>query len=101
MRGTSHVVFGLAGAVIIANLNIHIGDLHYIAGPHLQDTPITIDAVAEKVIYYGFAALGALTPDIDNARSSLGKRLGPISKGLQHLTGHRTFFHSLLGLAII
>jgi inner membrane protein len=95
MRGSSHVVFGLAGAVIIAN--IHPG----VAGPSLLAAPVTIDLVAEKAIFYGFAALGALTPDIDNARSSLGKRLGPISRGFQHLTGHRTFFHSLLGLAIV
>ena len=99
MRGTSHVVFGLAGAVLIAN--IHAGPFHYIAGPSLLAAPVTIDLTAEKVIYYGFAALGALTPDIDNARSTLGKRLGVVSKGLQHLTGHRTFFHSLLGLAIV
>jgi inner membrane protein len=95
MRGTSHVVFGLAGAVLIANLP------PYIAGPSLFAAPATIDLTAEKLIFYGFVALGALTPDIDNARSSLGQRLGPISKGLQHLTGHRTFFHSLLGLAIV
>ena len=95
MRGTSHVVFGLAGAVLIANIP------PYIAGPSLLSAPVTIDLTAEKVIFYGFAALGALAPDIDNARSALGQRLGLISKGLQHLTGHRTFFHSLLGLAIV
>ncbi len=101
MRGTSHVIFGLAGAVIIANINFNIGGLHYIAGQSLITPDATIDLAAEKVVYYGFAALGALTPDIDNARSALGKRLGPVSKGIQHLTGHRTFFHSLLGLAIM
>ncbi len=94
MRGTSHVVFGLAGAVIIANAT-------HVAGPSILAAPATIDLAAEKVVFYGFAALGALTPDIDNARSALGQRLGPISKGLQHLTGHRTFFHSLLGLAVV
>ncbi len=94
MRGTSHVVFGLAGAVVIASAT-------HVAGPSIFAAPVTIDLTAEKIVFYGFAALGALTPDIDNARSTLGKRLGPISKGIQHLTGHRTFFHSLLGLAII
>ncbi len=94
MRGTSHVVFGLAGAVVIASAT-------HVAGPSIFAAPATIDLVAEKVVFYGFAALGALTPDIDNARSALGKRLGPISKGIQHLTGHRTFFHSLLGLAVV
>jgi len=94
MRGTSHVVFGLAGAVLIANAT-------HVAGPSILAAPATIDLAAEKAIFYGFAALGALTPDIDNARSALGQRLGPISKGIQHLTGHRTFFHSLLGLAVV
>jgi inner membrane protein len=95
MRGTSHVVFGLAGAIVIASIP------PYIAGPSLFSEVPTIDHVAEKVIFYGLAALGALAPDIDNASSTLGKRLGPISRGVQHLTGHRTFFHSLLGMAII
>lgn len=94
MRGTSHVVFGLAGAVVIASAT-------HVAGPSLLTPTVTIDLAAEKVIFYGFAALGALTPDIDNARSAMGRRLGPLSRGIQHLTGHRTFFHSLVGMAII
>ena len=44
--------------------------------------------------------VAALVPDIDNARSTLGQRLGPISKGIQHYIGHRKLFHSLLGLAL-
>jgi inner membrane protein len=95
MRGASHVVFGLAGAVVIASIPPNI------AGPSLLSVPPTIDHVAEKVIFYGLAALGALAPDIDNASSTIGKRLGPISRGAQHLTGHRTFFHSLLAMAVI
>lgn len=95
MRGASHVVFGLAGAIVIANIPPNI------AGASLFSEPVTIDHLAEKVIFYGFAALGALAPDIDNARSTLGQRLGPISRGAQHLTGHRTFFHSVLALASI
>ena len=43
---------------------------------------------------------GALLPDIDNARSTLGHKLGWISKQIQHLAGHRTLFHSLLGLLL-
>jgi len=45
-------------------------------------------------------AFGALLPDIDNARSTLGKRFGWISKEIQHVFGHRTLFHSILGLAL-
>ncbi len=95
MRGPSHVVFGLAGAVVIASVT-------HVAGPSLfGGAPVTLDLVAEKAIFYGFAALGALTPDIDNARSTLGQKLGPVSKGIQHLAGHRTFFHSIVGMVLV
>jgi inner membrane protein len=43
---------------------------------------------------------GALLPDIDNARSTLGRKLGVVSREIQHLAGHRTVFHSFLGLAV-
>lgn len=93
MKGSSHVVFGLAGAVVVDSFFHVSGDLLFT--PHAHPTA---GLIFQKVIYYGFAALGALTPDIDNARSTLGKRLGPISKEIQHLAGHRTFFHSVIGL---
>ncbi len=95
MRGESHVVFGLAGAVVIDGI-------FQLSGPRLLDphTAVSADLIAQKAVFYGFAALGSLVPDIDNARSTLGKRLGIISKGIQHFAGHRTIFHSLLGLAL-
>jgi inner membrane protein len=95
LRGPSHVIFGLAGAVAIDSA------FHF-SGPPLIGAPTApgADQILEKVIFLSFAALGALVPDIDNARSMLGKRLGPISKEIQHLAGHRTIFHSLLGLAL-
>jgi inner membrane protein len=85
----------LAGAVVIDGI-------FQLSGPRLLDphTAVTADLIAQKAVFYGFAALGALVPDIDNARSTLGKRLGVISKGIQHFAGHRTIFHSLLGLAL-
>ncbi len=94
MRGSSHVVFGVAGAVVIASLL----PTHPAGAPLTLTGAISPDLLAEKIIYYGFAALGALTPDIDNARSTLGSRLGVISKGIQHIAGHRTIFHSIVGL---
>lgn len=100
MRGSSHVVFGLAGAVVVSSAATHLTGLS-LAGAPFGTAPLTFDLLAQKVIFYGFAALGALTPDIDNARSTLGQRLGPVSKGIQHLAGHRTFFHSLLGMAVM
>ena len=96
MEGPSHVVFGLAGAVVVDSV------FHF-SGPPLigSGQPLTVDFLALKVIYYGFAALGALAPDIDNARSTIGQRAGFVSKGIQHLAGHRKLFHSLLGLALV
>lgn len=96
MNGSSHVVFGVAGAVAIDSF------LH-LSGPAVLGGSATVTGalIAQKAIFYGFAALGALTPDIDNARSTLGKKLGPVSKGIQHVAGHRRFFHSIIGLIVM
>lgn len=95
MEGPSHVVFGLAGAVALDSV------LH-LSGPPLLGTGVapTADQVALKVIFYAVAALGALVPDIDNARSTLGRRLGIISREIQKHAGHRRLFHSLVGLLL-
>jgi inner membrane protein len=95
VRGSSHVVFGLAGAVVVDGI-------FQLSGPRLlaPHAAVNADLLAQKAVFYGFAALGSLVPDIDNARSTLGRRLGPISRGIQHVAGHRTIFHSLLGLVL-
>jgi inner membrane protein len=74
----------------------------HLSGPPLigATTPPTPDQVALKIIFYSVAALGALVPDIDNARSTLGKRMGVVSREIQKHAGHRTIFHSLVGLAL-
>lgn len=95
VRGSSHVVFGLAGAVVVDSL------FHVTGAPLLGGAVPTPDLVAQKAIYYSFAAVGALAPDIDNARSTIGRRAGILSKEIQHLAGHRTLFHSILGLALV
>jgi inner membrane protein len=61
---------------------------------------IPLELVVKKLVFYFFVGFGALLPDIDNARSSYGRRLGWVSKEIQHVAGHRTIFHSLLGLAL-
>lgn len=94
MLGRSHVMFGLSAAVVLD------GVLH-ISGPPLATvTPVPIDLIINKVIFFSMVALGALLPDIDNARSTIGQRFGWISKEIQHIAGHRTIFHSLLGLLL-
>ena len=96
VEGPSHVVFGLAGAVALESV------LH-ISGPPLLELghAPSAEQIAIKVIFYGMAGLGALVPDIDNARSTIGKRLGVVSRQIQKHAGHREFFHSLLGTALV
>src|SRR5262249_5810528 len=100
VEGPSHVVFGLAGAVVADSL-LHLSGPALLGAPLPADPPQPGGQFVLKGVFYAFAALGALTPDIDNARSTLGKRFGFVSRGFQHIAGHRTFFHSLLGLLII
>jgi inner membrane protein len=95
VEGPSHVVFGLAGAVLLDSW-LHLSGPAILGAP----TPPTADQVALKLIFYGVAAVGALVPDIDNARSTFGRHMGIVSKEIQKHAGHRTIFHSLVGLAI-
>lgn len=100
MLGRSHVIFGLAGAVVVDSA-FHLSGPPVLGRPLPTDVMPLADLVALKVIYYGFAGLGALVPDIDNARSTIGKRAGIVSKGIQSLAGHRTIFHSIVGLVLV
>ncbi|GHO86587.1 metal-dependent hydrolase [Dictyobacter formicarum] len=93
MQGRSHLLVGLAAGVVIDSL-------FHLSGPPLTGAhDVSLNLLIDKGVYYFAVGLGALLPDIDNARSTLGQKLGVISKGIQKLAGHRTFFHSLMGLA--
>ena len=94
MLGRSHVMFGLTAAVVLD------GFVHISGPPLATATPVPIDLIVNKVIFFSMVALGALLPDIDNAQSTIGRRFGWISKEIQHIAGHRTLFHSLLGLLL-
>lgn len=100
MLGRSHVIFGLAGAVVIDSA-FHLSGTPIIGKPLPSDVVPLADVIALKVIYYGFAGLGALVPDIDNARSTIGRRAGFVSKGIQAIAGHRTIFHSFFGMGMV
>ena len=94
MLGRSHVMFGLTAAVVLDGV-VHI------SGPPLATaTPVPLELIINKVIFFSMVALGALLPDIDNAQSTIGHKFGWISKEIQHIAGHRTIFHSLLGLLL-
>ncbi|GCE05141.1 metal-dependent hydrolase [Dictyobacter aurantiacus] len=93
MQGRSHLLVGLAAGVVIDSI-------FHLSGPPLTGAhEVSLNLLVDKGVYYFAVGLGALLPDIDNARSTLGQKLGVISKGIQRLAGHRTFFHSLMGLA--
>jgi inner membrane protein len=94
MEGRSHLLVGLTAGVVLDSF-VHL------SGPPLTVVKaVTLTLVVKKIIYYLMVGFGALLPDIDNARSMIGHRLGPVSKEIQHLAGHRTIFHSILGLAL-
>jgi inner membrane protein len=94
MLARSHVMFGLTAAVVLDGVA-------HISGPSLATTtPVPIDLIINKVIFFSMVALGALLPDIDNAQSTIGRRFGWISKEIQRIAGHRTIFHSLLGVLL-
>jgi inner membrane protein len=93
MQGRSHLLVGLAAGVVIDSF------FHLSGNPLTGAHEVSLNLLVDKGVYYCAIALGALLPDIDNARSTLGHKLGIISKEIQKLAGHRTFFHSLLGLA--
>lgn len=94
MQGKSHLLVGLTAGVVLDSI------VHLSGEPLTMAKTVPLALLTNKAVYYFSVGFGALLPDIDNARSTLGHRLGPISKGIQHLAGHRTLFHSLLGLAI-
>jgi inner membrane protein len=92
MVGKSHLLVGLTAGVVFDSVA-------HISGPPLTgQTSVSLALVVNKALYYFMVGFGALLPDIDNARSTLGRKLGWISKEIQRTFGHRTLFHSILGL---
>jgi membrane-bound metal-dependent hydrolase YbcI (DUF457 family) len=94
MEGRSHLLVGLTAGVVLDSIT------HLTGEPLTLASPVTHELLVRKAIFYIMVGFGALLPDIDNARSTLGSKLGWVSKSIQHIAGHRTLFHSLLGLAL-
>jgi inner membrane protein len=63
-------------------------------------TAISAGLLVKKGVFYVMVTLGSILPDMDNAHSMVGHRLGWVSREIQHVAGHRRFCHSLLGLAL-
>jgi inner membrane protein len=94
MVGRSHLLIGLTAGVVFDSF-VHV------SGPPLIGTgTVSLNLVIDKALFYLMVGIGALLPDIDNARSTMGRKLGWISKEIQHTFGHRTLFHSILGLLV-
>ncbi len=94
MEGRSHLLVGLTAGVVFDSF------AHLSGEPLTAAKTVTLALLVNKAIYYGSVGFGALLPDIDNARSTLGHHFGVISKSIQRIAGHRTIFHSILGLVI-
>jgi inner membrane protein len=94
MLGKSHLIVGLTSGVVLDSF------VHLSGPPLTMSGSVSLNLVVNKAIFYIMVGVGALLPDIDNARSSMGRKLGWVSKGIQHVAGHRTIFHSLLGLVL-
>jgi len=92
MEGRSHLLVGLTAGVVLDSL------IHLSGDPLTMAKAVPLALLVKKAVYYFSVGFGSLLPDIDNARSTLGRKLGVVSKEIQHLAGHREFFHSILGL---
>ena len=94
MEGRSHLLVGLTAGVVFDSI------VHLSGDPLTMAKAVPLILLVKKAVYYGAVGFGALLPDMDNAQSTIGRKLGWVSKEIQHLAGHRTLFHSFLGLAI-
>jgi membrane-bound metal-dependent hydrolase YbcI (DUF457 family) len=94
MEGRSHLLVGLTAGVVLDSV------IHLSGDPLTLAKTVPLALLIKKIVYYFSVGFGALLPDIDNARSTMGHKFGIISKQIQHIAGHRTLFHSLLGLLL-
>src|SRR5260370_40834794 len=94
MLGKSHLMVGLTAGVGLDSI------AHISGSPLTLAGTVPLSLVVNKAIFYFMVGFGALLPDIDNANSTMGRKLGWVSKEIQHVAGHRTLFHSILGLVL-
>ncbi len=94
MVGKSHLLIGLTAGVVLDSF------VHLSGPPLTMATSIPLELLVKKGVFYFMVGVGALLPDIDNAHSTMGLKLGWISKEIQHVAGHRTLFHSILGVCL-
>lgn len=84
MEYKTHIAGGaVAGAVAIT-------------ATKLQTIPVINPPVYLYPLIFAAAILGGLTPDVDLRKSKAGQAVGPASRLVQTLWGHRTLFHAPL-----
>ncbi len=94
MEGRSHLLVGLTAGIVLDSF------VHLTGDPLTGAKAVPLALIVNKAIYYSSVGFGSLLPDIDNARSTMGHKFGWVSKEIQRIAGHRTLFHSLLGLVL-
>lgn len=62
---------------------------------------IPIDQTGELTLYGSGLVLGSLIPDIDHPNSAVSRKVPIVPGIISSLFGHRTFFHSLLFVALV
>ncbi|MBV9257135.1 MAG: metal-dependent hydrolase, partial [Ktedonobacteraceae bacterium] len=74
MEGRSHLLVGLTAGVVLDSL------VHLTGDPLTAAKAVPLVLIVRKVVYYFSVGFGALLPDIDNARSTMGHKFGIVSK---------------------
>lgn len=74
MEGRSHLLVGLTAGVVLDSL------IHLSGDPLTVAKTVPLVLIVRKVIYYFSVGFGALLPDIDNARSTMGHKFGIVSR---------------------
>lgn len=58
-------------------------------------------SISNKLLFFSLLILFSTLPDIDEAKSRIGRKFGFFSKIINFIFGHRNFFHSLLFIVLI
>src|SRR5712691_8832518 len=87
MEGRSHLLVGLTAGVVLDSV------VHLTGDPLTMAKVVPLTLVVKKIVYYFMVGFGSLLPDIDNARSTLGHKLGwllgsLIALGLEQLVAY-------------
>jgi inner membrane protein len=72
---------------------------HFIGGV-LAGTGAALLLRSDPLLFAGVAGFASLLPDLDSPKSFVGRKVWPVSAGVDYTLGHRGPLHSLLGAAL-